>query len=99
TDGLYVTPYIMMFIHVRLNIDAIVTITEPIRSILTAIWVAPLDKSSVVPMFADIPLDLRHESNDQGKVIILTFVRLVKKKANLKQLREIWRLRKNNKAC
>jgi len=95
---LYDNPNPRMFRHVLSKIDAIVTIAEHNRSILTATWGAPEDKISVVPMFADIPRDLEHESNDEGKVIILTVGRLVEKKGHSTLLRAISRLPKNYEA-
>ncbi|HEX9341580.1 MAG TPA: glycosyltransferase family 4 protein [Thermoplasmata archaeon] len=95
---LYDNPNPRMFKHALSKIDAIVTIAEHNRSVLTDTWGAPAEKISVVPMFADIPPDPQHEPNGQGKVIILTVARLVEKKGHSTLLRAISRLPKNYEA-
>ena len=95
---LYDNPNPRMFRHVLSKIDAIVTIAEHNRSVLTDTWGAPAEKISVVPLFADIPPDPQHEPNGQGKVIILTVARLVEKKGHSTLLRAISRLPKNYEA-
>ncbi len=95
---LYDNPNPRMFRHVLSKIDAIVTVAEHNRSVLTDTWGAPADKISVVPMFTDIPPDPRHEPSGQGKVVILTVARFVEKKGHSTLLRAISRLPKNYEA-
>lgn len=89
---LYDNPNPALFRRALQTAAAIVTIAEYNRAVLRERWGIPSERTTVIPLFTDIPAAPSPNLRGDGKVVVLTVARFVEKKGHRTLLEALSRL-------